>query len=35
MNPILIAVLVGAGIVAGWYVTTWLTRFMEWLERRR
>jgi hypothetical protein len=34
-NPIVIGVLVGLGIVAGWHITTWLQRFMDWLERRR
>lgn len=35
MNPILIALLVGAGIVAGWWITTWIDHLTEWMERRR
>lgn len=35
MNPILIGLLVGAGLVAGWWITTWINQFMTWLERRR
>lgn len=35
MNPILVGLLVGVGIFAGWWITSWLQRMFDWMERRR